>query len=102
MRSARRQCARLARPGSARRFRRRCLVAPCARVLTGRPNARVPRLPFRPGHTISYTHTLGGAPAGTLDIEYVIADGGRSISGLAVNSGGVLSCSLRRIGGFFD
>ncbi|MCC6195437.1 MAG: hypothetical protein IT518_13315 [Burkholderiales bacterium] len=53
--------------------------------------------------TISYEHTLGGAPAGTLDIRYVIAGGGQSIDGLPTNSGGVLSCSLRRIGrGHFD
>lgn len=49
--------------------------------------------------TITYAHTLGGAPAGTLDISYVISGGGLSIDGLPTNSGGVLSCSLRRIGG---
>jgi hypothetical protein len=47
--------------------------------------------------TISYAHTLGGAPAGMLDIRFVIHDGGNAISGLPVNSGGVLSCALRRI-----
>jgi hypothetical protein len=52
--------------------------------------------------TISYTQTLGGAPAGTLDIDYVISEGGLAINGLPVNTGGVLSCSLKRIGGFFD
>lgn len=48
--------------------------------------------------TISYTQTLGGNPAGTLDIQYVISEGGNAINGLPVNSGGVLSCSLKRIG----
>ena len=52
--------------------------------------------------TISYAHTLGGAPAGTLDIRYVISDGGGSINGLPVNSGGVLSCALKRISMDFD
>ena len=47
--------------------------------------------------TISYAQTLGGAPAGSLDIQYVIFDKGDAISGLPVNSGGILSCSLRRI-----
>lgn len=51
---------------------------------------------------ISYAHTLGGVPAGTLDITYVIANNGNELSGLPVNSGGVLSCSLKRIGGDFD
>lgn len=47
--------------------------------------------------TISYVHTLGGAPAGLLDIRYVIHDRGNAIQGLPVNSGGVLACTLRRI-----
>jgi hypothetical protein len=47
--------------------------------------------------TISYAQTLGGAPAGQLDIEYVVSEGGKAIDGLPVNSGGVLSCRLRRI-----
>ena len=47
---------------------------------------------------ISYTQTLGGSPAGQLDINFVIFDGGDAISGLPTNSNGVLSCSLRRIG----
>ncbi len=48
---------------------------------------------------VSYAHTLGGAPAGTLDITYVIANNGNELNGLPVNSGGVLSCALKRIGG---
>lgn len=48
--------------------------------------------------TISYEQTLGGAPAGLLDIRYVVHDGADAISGLPVNPGVVLSCSLRRIG----
>lgn len=52
---------------------------------------------------ITYNHTLGGAPAGTLEIQYVISGGGLAIDGLPTNSGGVLACSLRRIGGsLFD
>jgi hypothetical protein len=47
---------------------------------------------------ISYVQTLGGAPAGTLEINYVVSRGGDAISGLPTNSNGVLSCSLRRIG----
>lgn len=47
--------------------------------------------------TISYAQTLGGAPAGTLDIQYVISEGGGAINGLPVNSGGVLACVLKRI-----
>lgn len=47
--------------------------------------------------TISYDQMLGGAYAGKLDIQYVIYGDGNSISGLPVNSGGVLSCSLKRI-----
>lgn len=52
--------------------------------------------------TIAYAHTVGGAPAGTLEIQYVISGGGLRIDGLPTNSGGVLACSLRRIGGAFD
>jgi len=52
--------------------------------------------------TISYAHTLGGVSAGVLDIRFVIHDGGQAISGLPVNSGGVLSCSLKRIAGSGD
>lgn len=48
--------------------------------------------------TISYTATVFDQPAGTLDIQYVVFDGGNQISGLPVNSGGVLACSLHRIG----
>jgi hypothetical protein len=47
--------------------------------------------------TISYTQTIGGAPAPNLDIEYVVSEGGDVINGLPTSSGGVLSCSLRRI-----
>lgn len=47
--------------------------------------------------TISYTQTIGGAPAPNLDIEYVISERGERIDGLPVNSGGVLACVLRRI-----
>jgi hypothetical protein len=47
---------------------------------------------------ISYVQTIAGAPAGTLDINYVIHSKGDAISGLPTNSGGVLSCSLHRIG----
>jgi hypothetical protein len=46
---------------------------------------------------ISYTQTLNGQPAGTLDIDYVISEGGNAINGLPLNSGGVLACSLKRI-----
>jgi hypothetical protein len=51
---------------------------------------------------ISYMQTLGGSPAGTLDIDYVVSEGGNAINGLPVNSGGVLACSLKRIGGSSD
>jgi hypothetical protein len=47
---------------------------------------------------ISYVQTLGGAPAGNLDINYVIHSKADAISGLPTNTGGVLSCSLHRIG----
>jgi hypothetical protein len=47
--------------------------------------------------TISYTQTLGGAPAGTLDIDYVVSEGGTAINGLPVNPGALLSCTLKRI-----
>lgn len=47
--------------------------------------------------TISYAQALGGQYIGQLDIQYVLSDGGDAISGLPVNSGGVLSCSLKRI-----
>jgi hypothetical protein len=47
--------------------------------------------------TISYQQTLGGQPAGTLDIEYVVSESGDVINGLPTNSGGVLACTLRRI-----
>ncbi len=52
--------------------------------------------------TISYLQTLGGAPAGTLEINYVVSKGGDAISGLPTNSNGVLSCSLRRISKGWD
>jgi hypothetical protein len=47
---------------------------------------------------ISYTQTLGGTTLPVpLDINYVILDHGDTIQGLPTNSGGVLSCSLKRI-----
>jgi hypothetical protein len=46
---------------------------------------------------ISYTQTLGGNPAGTLDIDYVVSEGGTKIDGLPINQGALLSCSLKRI-----
>lgn len=51
---------------------------------------------------IVYAQTLGGAPAGTLDIQYVISEKGDAIDGLPTNSGGVLSCRLKRIGNGSD
>ncbi len=60
--------------------------------LTGQAN----NLPNCTGK-ISYQHTLGGASAGSLDIQFVIHDSGNAIHGLPVNSGGVLACTLRRI-----
>jgi hypothetical protein len=47
--------------------------------------------------TISYTQTINGGPAPHLDIVYVVNDDGDAINGLPTNSGGVLSCTLRRI-----
>ncbi len=47
---------------------------------------------------IIYAQTLGGAPAGPLDVQYVISEKGDAINGLPTNSGGVLSCRLVRIG----
>jgi hypothetical protein len=52
--------------------------------------------------TISYAQSLGGSYVGQLDIQYVVSDGGAAIDGLPVNSGGVLSCSLKRIDGKRD
>ena len=46
---------------------------------------------------ITYEQTLGGQPAGTLQITYVIFDQGDAIKGLPTNSAGVLACSLKRI-----
>jgi len=46
---------------------------------------------------ITYANVVGGQPAGTLDIDYVILNGGGTIKGLPTNSGGVLACSLERI-----
>ncbi len=47
--------------------------------------------------TISYAQTLGGTYVGQLDINYVVSEGGAAINGLPTNSGGVLSCTLKRI-----
>jgi hypothetical protein len=47
--------------------------------------------------TISYQQTVFGQMAPNLDIQYVVWDDGDRISGLPVNSGGVLSCSLHRM-----
>jgi hypothetical protein len=47
--------------------------------------------------TIHYETTLGGQPAPPLDIKYLILDGGDTIWGLPLNSGGVLTCTLRRL-----
>jgi hypothetical protein len=47
--------------------------------------------------TISYTQTVAAYPAPNLDINYVVSQGGNAIDGLPTNSGGVLSCSLKRI-----
>jgi hypothetical protein len=47
--------------------------------------------------TISYTQTVAGYPAPNLDINYVVTESGGAINGLPTNSGGVLSCSLKRI-----
>ena len=46
---------------------------------------------------ISYEQSLGGQPAGQLNIKYVVFDQGDVIQGLPTNSGGVLACSLKRI-----
>jgi hypothetical protein len=51
---------------------------------------------------ISYSQTLGGSPGPTLEIDYVVSEGGNSINGLPVSSGGVVSCSLKRISGLSD
>jgi len=47
--------------------------------------------------TITYTQTIFGQPAPDLNIRYVIWDQGDRISGLPVDAGSVLSCSLHRI-----
>jgi hypothetical protein len=47
--------------------------------------------------TISYIQTVAGYPAPNLDINYVVTEGGSAINGLPTNSGGVLSCSLKRM-----
>jgi hypothetical protein len=47
--------------------------------------------------TISYNQTVAGSPAPNLDINYVVSGDGSQINGLPTNSGGVLSCTLRRI-----
>lgn len=47
--------------------------------------------------TISYNQTIAGYPAPNLDINYVVSEGGSAINGLPTNSGGVLSCTLKRI-----
>jgi hypothetical protein len=41
--------------------------------------------------TIHYETTLGGQPAPPLDINFLILDGGDTIWGLPLNSGGVLA-----------
>lgn len=46
---------------------------------------------------VSYAQTLGGAPAGTLEITYVVSRDGDVINGLPTNSNGVLACTLHRI-----
>jgi hypothetical protein len=48
---------------------------------------------------ITYAQAIGGAPAGTLDIQYVVSQGGLGIDGLPTNPGAVVSCSLKRYGG---
>ena len=46
---------------------------------------------------ISYTQSFNGnVLPGTLDIYYVVSENGDRIDGLPINSGGVLSCSLKR------
>lgn len=52
--------------------------------------------------TITYENVVGSQAQGTLDIFYVISDGGAVISGLPTNPGVVLACSLRRIGSRAD
>jgi len=49
--------------------------------------------------TITYANTVGGQPAGTLDIYFVVSRNGDVIDGLPTNSGGVLACKLHRISG---
>ena len=46
---------------------------------------------------IVYDQKINGAPAGQLDINYVILDNGNAIWGLPLNSGGVLACTLKRM-----
>jgi hypothetical protein len=46
---------------------------------------------------ITYEQSLAGQPAGQLKINYVIFDQGDAIKGLPTNSGGGLTCSLKRI-----
>jgi len=47
--------------------------------------------------TITYAVKVNGQPASSLDVQYVVFDGGDSIKGLPTNSGGVLACSLNRM-----
>jgi hypothetical protein len=47
------------------------------------------------GHIV-YDQKIDGAPAGQLEINYVILDNGDAIWGLPLNSGGVLACVLQR------
>ena len=47
--------------------------------------------------TIVYDQKINGAPAGQLEINYVILEKGDAIWGLPLNSGGVLACTLQRL-----
>ncbi|MEP7183383.1 MAG: hypothetical protein ABI886_14465 [Betaproteobacteria bacterium] len=52
--------------------------------------------------TVTYANTINGQPAGVLEVQYVILDGGDTLKGLPTNSGGVLACILNRMGGGDD
>lgn len=47
--------------------------------------------------TISYAQSLNNTYVNQLDINFVVSEGGDTIDGLPTNSGGVLSCKLKRI-----
>ena len=47
--------------------------------------------------TVKYTQKINGNPAPDINIRFIVLEAGKTIRGLAVDQGWVLSCKLERL-----